>query len=119
VASWYAWLIEKAFLPADLFLSYPIAVGELAIGIALFVGVFTALSAFFGALMNLHFMLAGALGAGENPIMFGLSLGIIFVGSAAYVYGVDRFLIPAVRRRLRAHRAHRHLPDRRPTPMAY
>ena len=115
VSSWYAWLIENAWLPADTFFSYLIAIGQVAVGIALLIGLFTAASAFFGAFMNLNFMLAGALGAGENPIMFGLSLGIVFCGSAAYVYGVDRFTMPALKRIWRKYHSHvRH----RPTPAA-
>lgn len=117
VSSWYAWLVENVFLPGDALLTYLVPIGQFAIGIALILGMFTALAAFFGAFMNLNFMLAGALGGGENPIMFGLSLSIVFVGSAAYVYGIDRFMIPALRRGWRAH--HPHVRDDQPTITAY
>lgn len=118
VPSWYAWLIEQAWRPADTFFSYLIAIGEFALGIALILGLFTGLAAFFGAFMNLNFMLAGALGAGENPIMLGLSLLLLFAGSAAYVYGIDRVFMPALVRRLRvtAHWVDRHTVHRHPLP---
>lgn len=115
VSSWYAWLIEQAWLPADTFFSYLVAIGEFAIGIALIVGVFTMLSAFFSGFMILNFMLAGALGTGENPIILGLSLVLMAGGTASYVYGVDRVFMPSLLRRLRAsalwvdrHTVHRH-----------
>ena len=44
---WYSW-----FAPL-------IAVGELAVGIALIVGAFVGIAAFFGALMNWSFIMAG------------------------------------------------------------
>lgn len=99
VSGWYAWLIENAWLPADTFFSYLVAIGELAVGIALITGVLTLAAAFLGALMNLNFMLAGALGGGENPIMLVLSGLLLVAGPAAYVYGVDRFLLPALKER--------------------
>src|SRR5258706_1388080 len=43
-----------------------IAVGELLVGVALVVGAFVGIAAFFGALMNWNFMLAGP--ARTNPL---------------------------------------------------
>lgn len=116
VSGWYAWLIDNVFLPGDTFMSYLIAFGELAVGLALILGAFTMTAAFFGALMNLNFMLAGALGAGDNPLMFGLQLLILFAGAAAYVYGVDRFTIPRLKATL-ANRGAR--TKQRPAPLMH
>jgi thiosulfate dehydrogenase [quinone] large subunit len=99
VSTWYAWLVNHVFLHASGLLSYLVPFGEMAIGIGLILGIFTLGAAFFGAMLNLLFMLSGSLSAGINPIMFGLGLMIMFAGSAAYVYGVDRVLMPQIKQR--------------------
>jgi thiosulfate dehydrogenase (quinone) large subunit len=58
---------------------------------------FTMASAFFGVLLNLNFLLSGSTSAGVNPLMFGLGLLILFAGSAAYVYGLDRVVQPRLK----------------------
>lgn len=115
VASWYASLIDNAFLPGDTVLSYLIAIGEFAVGLGLILGAFTMAAAFFGAFMNLNFMLAGSTGTGDNPLMFGLGLLLLFAGAAAYVYGLDRFMIP----RLRTLLTRRGRPTGGPVPLAH
>lgn len=97
VSHWYGWLINNAFLHADRFFAVAIPLGELLVGVGLILGLFTMASAFFGALMNLAYLLAGSTGGGLNPEMFGLGLLIMAAGSAAYVYGVDRMLLPSLR----------------------
>jgi thiosulfate dehydrogenase [quinone] large subunit len=99
VAGWYGWLVNNVFLHLQGALSYLVPFGELAIGIGLILGIFTLGAAFFGAVLNFLFMLSGSLSAGINPIMFGLGLMIMFAGSAAYVYGVDRVLLPQIKER--------------------
>lgn len=117
VASWYATLIKHVFLPVDGLMSYLIAFGEVAVGIGLILGVFTMASAFFGAIMNLNFMLAGTVGTAKGPLMFGLELLIMFAGAAAYVYGADRFLMPKVKEAFRRRGARTTPP--RPVPLAH
>jgi thiosulfate dehydrogenase [quinone] large subunit len=99
VASWYGWLVNHVLLHIQGLLAYMVPLGELAIGIGLILGIFTLGAAFFGAMLNLLFMLSGSLSAGINPIMFGLELMIMFAGSAAYVYGVDSVLLPRIKER--------------------
>ncbi|HZD56769.1 MAG TPA: DoxX family membrane protein, partial [Anaerolineales bacterium] len=52
-----------------------IAYGELMIGIALILGVFTGIAAFFSGLMNWNFMMAGS--ASINPMLFVVAVGLI------------------------------------------
>jgi len=66
--------------------------GEVAIGVALIAGVLTGVAAFFGALMNMSFLLAGS--ASTNPIMFTLAIGLILAWKVAGYHGVDRYLLP-------------------------
>lgn len=69
-----------------------IAFGELAVGIALVFGVLTGAAAFFGALMNMSFLLAGS--ASTNPVLFTFAIGLMLAWRVAGYYGVDRYLLP-------------------------
>lgn len=92
----YDWY--RAFLSSLLegghytWMSKMIAWGELLVGVGLLLGALTGFAAFFGALMNFSFMLAGT--ASTNPMLFTLSIGIIMAWKIAGWYGVDRFLLP-------------------------
>jgi thiosulfate dehydrogenase [quinone] large subunit len=66
--------------------------GEIAIGVGLILGVLTGFAAFFGAFMNMSFLLAGS--ASTNPVMFALAIGLILSWKVAGYYGVDRWLLP-------------------------
>jgi len=66
--------------------------GELLVGIALILGAFTGFAAFFGALMNWNFMMAGS--ASTNPLLFVVALGLIFAWKIAGYIGLDYFLLP-------------------------
>jgi thiosulfate dehydrogenase (quinone) large subunit len=74
---WFAWVVT---------------LGELAIGIALILGALTGIAAFFGAFMNMSFLLAGS--ASTNPVMFALAVGLMLAWKVAGYYGIDRYLLP-------------------------
>lgn len=94
VTQWYGWLAENIFIPAGGFISILIVAGEILVGIALIVGIFTRFALYMGALMNLNFMLAGTVGnGGVNPVMFTLSIILLALGAATYLYGVDRWFL--------------------------
>lgn len=69
-----------------------IAYGEFLVGVGLIVGALTGFAAFFGALMNFNFMLAGS--ASTNPVLFILAIGIILAWKVSGRVGVDYFLLP-------------------------
>lgn len=69
-----------------------VAYGELAIGVALILGAFTGIAAFFGAVMNWNFMMAGT--ASSNPLMFTAAILLILAWKVAGYYGLDRWLLP-------------------------
>jgi len=75
--SWFAWVVM---------------LGEIAVGLGLIFGVLTGIAAFFGALMNMSFLLAGS--ASTNPIMFTLAIGLMLAWKVAGYYGLDRYLLP-------------------------
>jgi thiosulfate dehydrogenase [quinone] large subunit len=76
-ADWFSWLI---------------ILGEIAVGLGLLFGALTGIAAFFGALMNMSFMLAGS--ASTNPVLFTLAIGVILAWRVAGYYGLDRYLLP-------------------------
>ncbi|MBX3001001.1 MAG: DoxX family membrane protein [Caldilineaceae bacterium] len=65
--------------------------GEILIGVALVVGAFVGIAAFFGAFMNWNFMMAGS--ASTNPMLFVAALGLIFAWKIAGYLGADFFLL--------------------------
>ena len=77
---------------AQAWFGYVIVFGEIAIGLGLIFGVLTGFAAFFGALMNMSFLLAGS--ASTNPVLFALGIGLILGWRVAGWYGVDRWLLP-------------------------
>ena len=79
---WYRWF------------SWVIALGEVAVGIALIVGAFVGVAALFGAFMNFNFLMAGS--ASTNPVMFVVAMLVIFGWKTAGWIGLDRWLLPAL-----------------------
>ncbi len=71
-----------------------VAHGELLIGIALVLGAFVGIAAFFGGLMNWNFMMAGS--ASTNPLLFLVAILLILAWKVAGHYGLDRILLPGL-----------------------
>jgi thiosulfate dehydrogenase (quinone) large subunit len=69
-----------------------VAYGELLIGIALIVGAFVGIAAFFGAFLNWNFVMAGA--ASTNGLLFALAVVLMLAWKVAGWYGLDRYLLP-------------------------
>jgi thiosulfate dehydrogenase [quinone] large subunit len=69
-----------------------IAYGELLIGIALILGLFTGIAAFAGGFLNWNFMMAGT--ASTNPVLFVLAVLLILAWKVAGHIGLDYFLLP-------------------------
>jgi thiosulfate dehydrogenase [quinone] large subunit len=71
-----------------------IVFGELLIGVGLILGALVGIAAFFGALMNMSFLLAGS--ASTNPVLFLLAVLLILAWKNAGYLGLDRFLFPVL-----------------------
>ncbi len=69
-----------------------VAYGELLIGIALILGLFTGISAFLGGFMNWNFMMAGS--ASSNPLLFAIATWLVLAWKVAGYYGLDRWALP-------------------------
>lgn len=68
-----------------------VTAGELLVGIALVLGAFTGIAAFFGGFMNWNFMMAGS--ASTNPVLFTIAVGLILAWKVAGYIGADYFLL--------------------------
>lgn len=92
VQGWYAYFLQNVVLPHASTWSHVVAYGEVLVGIALIIGMFTGIVAFFGLFMNLNYLLAGTVSV--NPILFTLSIGLILAWKVAGYIGVDHYLLP-------------------------
>jgi thiosulfate dehydrogenase [quinone] large subunit len=92
VQTWYAWFLQHAVLPAVGFWSYLITFGELLVGIALILGIFTGIAAFFGGFMNVNYLMAGAVST--NPILFVIATWLVLAWRTAGWIGLDRWILP-------------------------
>jgi thiosulfate dehydrogenase [quinone] large subunit len=76
-----------------------IAYGELLVGVGLIVGALVGVTAVFGALMNMNYMLAGS--ASTNPVLFLLAVLLILAWRTAGYLGVDHVVLPVLAARVR------------------
>ena len=70
-----------------------VAFGEVLVGIALIVGIFTHFSALMGVLMNLAFLFAGSTSTKPQLLVVGLVI-VLAGGTAVGYYGLDFFARP-------------------------
>lgn len=87
VTMWYASFINHIIMPNAVLFSYIITYGEIAVGIALILGLFTGLAALGGAFMNINYLLAGTISS--NPVLLILQIFIIMARSVAGYFGFD------------------------------
>jgi thiosulfate dehydrogenase (quinone) large subunit len=116
---WWAGFLHNFVIPNASWIAKFIALGELAIGIALILGFLTGFAALAGLLLNLIYMFTGS--AGVNPAYAILSMGLILGWRNAGLLGLDRFALGGVWRRNLLNRVGRRTSHRRrtsrPTPV--
>jgi thiosulfate dehydrogenase [quinone] large subunit len=93
VNEWYASLAQNVFLPNAALFSYLVAFGEVAIGAALILGIFTRFSSVMSVLLGLSLLMAGA--TSTLPQMAAISVALATAGGVAIgYYGLDFFARP-------------------------
>ncbi len=92
VQSWYSAFLQTFVLPHAAVFAYLITFGEVLVGIALILGLLTGIASFFGIVMNLNYLLAGAVST--NPILGVLALFLILAWRVAGYYGLDHYVLP-------------------------
>jgi thiosulfate dehydrogenase (quinone) large subunit len=92
---WYRafiqWMLD---VQAYTWFSKVVVFGEISIGIALILGAFTGLAAFFGGFLNWNFIMAGT--ASTNALLFAIATGLVLAWKTAGWFGLDRWLLPAL-----------------------
>lgn len=94
VQGWYAWFLQNVVIPNAGVFAYLITFGEVLVGIALILGLLTGIAAFFGAFMNMNYLLAGTVST--NPILGFLALFLILAWRIAGYWGLDRYVLPLI-----------------------
>jgi thiosulfate dehydrogenase [quinone] large subunit len=92
VQSWYASFLQNSVLPNAAFWSRLVVVGEILVGIALILGIFTGLAAFFGGFMNVNYLMAGTVST--NPLLFVFATWLVLAWKTAGWLGLDRWVLP-------------------------
>jgi thiosulfate dehydrogenase [quinone] large subunit len=97
VQAWWGTFLETVALPnAELFTSL-VMWGELLVGIALILGIFTNFSALMGVTMNFAFLFSGTVSTNAQMVL--ITVIIIAAGANAGKYGLDRWVIPILKER--------------------
>jgi thiosulfate dehydrogenase [quinone] large subunit len=90
---WWAAFLHNFVIPNASWIAKLIALGELAIGVGLVIGLFTGLAALGGLLLNVIYMFTGS--AGVNPAYAILEVPLILAWRNAGYLGLDRYALDA------------------------
>ncbi len=91
---WYAAFLRWVGGDGAGVMSKVISLGEMTVGIALILGLFTGIAAFLAGTLSMSFGLAGV--AGVNPMFFLLEVLLILAWRNAGYIGLDRWILPAL-----------------------
>ncbi|MFS0673293.1 DoxX family protein [Ornithinibacillus sp. 179-J 7C1 HS] len=92
VQGWWAVFLEKVALPnAELF-SFMVMWGEVLVGLALILGIFTNFAALMGMTMNFAFLFSGTVSTNAQMVL--LTVFLVVAGFNAGRYGLDRWVVP-------------------------
>jgi thiosulfate dehydrogenase [quinone] large subunit len=69
-----------------------ITMGEILVGVAMILGLFTWFSALMGGVMNFSYLMAGS--ASVNPMFLVLEVFLVLAWKVAGFFGADYFLVP-------------------------
>ncbi|WP_026575742.1 DoxX family protein [Bacillus sp. UNC438CL73TsuS30] len=105
-ATYVGFLKHFALPNADLF-NTMIPLGEFLVGLGLILGCLTTAAVFFALVMNFAYVMAGTVSS--NPLDILLGVMIIAAGYNAGRFGLDRWVVPFIRRTtVKGHKAANH-----------
>jgi thiosulfate dehydrogenase [quinone] large subunit len=96
VQGWYAGFLQNSVMPNAVVWSRFVVIGEILVGVALILGVFTGLAAFFGGFMNVNYLMAGTVST--NPMLFVLATWLVLAWKTAGWIGLDHWILPRLGR---------------------
>jgi thiosulfate dehydrogenase [quinone] large subunit len=96
VFGWYVDFLKHFAMPnVDIFNTI-VPIGEFLVGVGLILGCLTTAAMFFGLVMNFAYLFAGTIST--NPMDILLGVIILFAGYNAGRIGLDRWVIPFIRK---------------------
>src|SRR5690625_1796022 len=106
VQVWWGTFLETVALPNAGIFSFLVMWGELLVGIALILGIFTNFSALMGITMNFAFLFSGTVST--NAQMVVLTIFLLVAGFNAGRYGLDRWVIPFLKDQIKTIKHDKH-----------
>ncbi|WP_156290121.1 DoxX family protein [Oceanobacillus salinisoli] len=92
VQGWWAAFLETFALPNAQVFSFLVMWGEVLVGLALILGIFTNFAALMGITMNFAFLFSGTVSTNAQMVL--MTVFILVAGYNAGRYGLDRWVIP-------------------------
>lgn len=92
VQGWWAAFLENVALPNAGLFTFLVQWGELLVGIALILGLFTNFAAIMGMIMNFSFLFSGTVSTNAQMIL--LAIFVVVTGANAGKFGLDRYTMP-------------------------
>jgi thiosulfate dehydrogenase (quinone) large subunit len=108
VHGWYAEFLKVFALPNLELFNILIPWGEFLVGLGLILGLATIPALIAGAFMNFNFIMAGVGLYGADSKFFTVAMILLFIGKGRYYFGIDRFVIPYVKRKISTKRSMLH-----------
>jgi thiosulfate dehydrogenase [quinone] large subunit len=96
VYGWFVDFLQHFALPNAHIFNTIVPLGEFLVGLGLILGCLTTTAMFFGLVMNFSYMFAGTIST--NPMDILLGVIIIAAGYNAGRIGLDRWVIPFIRK---------------------
>jgi thiosulfate dehydrogenase (quinone) large subunit len=96
VQAWWAGFLNGFAIPNHGLFDFIVPWGEFLVGLGLILGCLTTVAVFFGMTMNFAFLLSGT--TSTNPQLVLLSIFIIIAGANAGKFGLDRWVIPFIKK---------------------
>jgi thiosulfate dehydrogenase (quinone) large subunit len=96
VQSWWASFLNGFAIPNHGLFDFMVPYGEFLVGLGLILGCFTTVAVFFGMTLNFAFLFSGT--TSTNPQLVLLSIFIIIAGANAGKFGLDRWVIPFIKK---------------------
>ena len=91
---WWAAFLHNFVMPNASWIAKLIALGEIAIGVGLILGLFTGIAAFVAITLNFTYMMTGS--AGVNPLYALAGVFLVLAWRNAGTLGLDRYVLRAV-----------------------
>lgn len=92
----YVAFLKNFALPNTHLFNTLVPLGEFLVGLGLILGCLTTAAMFFGLVMNFSYLMAGTVSSNPWDILLGAI--ILFAGYNAGKFGLDRWVIPFVRK---------------------